>query len=181
MAFLDNSGDIILDAVLTDTGRYRLAQGNGSFKIAKFALGDDEIDYSIIRKFGRVIGKEKIEYISEEEFNVKKQNIEDRNYPWSFLFELNKRLVYGLFLVVSFLTSSFLFLRAFEIKKLNQEVENYAEKIQFPVPIEFMFPCELIAQAVEENILEFDDRIARSTDSELPAEINLTEIYVELN
>ncbi len=31
MAFLDNSGDIILDAVLTDTGRYRLAKGDGSF------------------------------------------------------------------------------------------------------------------------------------------------------
>ena len=46
MAFLDNSGDIILDAVLTDTGRMRLARGDGSFKIAKFALGDDEIDYS---------------------------------------------------------------------------------------------------------------------------------------
>ena len=46
MAFLDNSGDIILDAVLTDTGRYRLARGDGSFKIAKFALGDDEIDYA---------------------------------------------------------------------------------------------------------------------------------------
>jgi hypothetical protein len=50
MAFLDNSGDIILDAVLTDTGRYRLAQGNGSFKISKFALGDDEIDYSLYDK-----------------------------------------------------------------------------------------------------------------------------------
>lgn len=47
MAFLDNSGDIILDAVLTDTGRYRLAKGDGSFKIAKFALGDDEIDYAL--------------------------------------------------------------------------------------------------------------------------------------
>ena len=45
MAFLDNSGDIILDAVLTDTGRLRLAQGDGSFKITKFALGDDEINY----------------------------------------------------------------------------------------------------------------------------------------
>ena len=45
MGFLDNSGDIILDAVLTDTGRYRLAKGDGSFKIAKFALGDDEINY----------------------------------------------------------------------------------------------------------------------------------------
>ena len=50
MAFLDNSGDIILDAVLTDTGRMRLAKGDGSFRIAKFALGDDEIDYSIYDK-----------------------------------------------------------------------------------------------------------------------------------
>mgnify|MGYP003151895524 CR=1 FL=1 len=50
MAFLDNSGDIILDAVLTDTGRFRLAKGDGSFKITKFALGDDEIDYSLYNK-----------------------------------------------------------------------------------------------------------------------------------
>ena len=46
MAFLDNSGDIILDAVLTDTGRARLAKGDGTFKIAKFAFGDDEINYN---------------------------------------------------------------------------------------------------------------------------------------
>ena len=45
MAFLDNSGDIILDAVLTDQGRRRMAQG--TFNITKFALGDDEIDYSL--------------------------------------------------------------------------------------------------------------------------------------
>jgi len=45
MGFLDNSGDIILDAVLTDVGRKRMAEGQ--FKIAKFALGDDEIDYSL--------------------------------------------------------------------------------------------------------------------------------------
>jgi hypothetical protein len=50
MAFLDNSGDIILDAVLTDTGRARLAKGDGSFKITKFALGDDEIDYTLYNK-----------------------------------------------------------------------------------------------------------------------------------
>ena len=50
MAFLDNSGDIILDAVLTDTGRMRLAKGDGSFRIAKFALGDEEIDYSVFNK-----------------------------------------------------------------------------------------------------------------------------------
>jgi len=47
MAFLDNSGDIILDAVLTATGRKKMSQGNGSFRIVKFALGDDEIDYSL--------------------------------------------------------------------------------------------------------------------------------------
>ena len=50
MGFLDNSGDIILDAVLTDTGRMRLAKGDGSFRIAKFALGDDEIDYGLYDK-----------------------------------------------------------------------------------------------------------------------------------
>ena len=50
MAFLDNSGDIILDAVLTDTGRMRLAKGDGSFKITKFAFGDDEINYELYDK-----------------------------------------------------------------------------------------------------------------------------------
>lgn len=44
-SFLDNSGDIILDAVLTDYGRKLLAKGDGSFNIVKFALADDEIDY----------------------------------------------------------------------------------------------------------------------------------------
>jgi len=48
MGFLDNSGDIILDAVLTETGRKRLATGN--FSISKFALGDDEIDYKLYQK-----------------------------------------------------------------------------------------------------------------------------------
>jgi hypothetical protein len=50
MAFLDNSGDIILDAVLTDTGRFRLAKGDGSFRIVKFAFGDDEINYGLYNK-----------------------------------------------------------------------------------------------------------------------------------
>jgi|TARA_R110000824_G_scaffold118998_1_gene272797 hypothetical protein len=47
MAFQDNSGDIILDTVLTDEGRRRLARGDGSFRIVKFALGDDEINYEL--------------------------------------------------------------------------------------------------------------------------------------
>lgn len=62
MGFLDHSSaNIIVDAVLTDTGRQFLARNDGSFKIAYFAFGDDEIDYSIIKKFGRVIGTDKIE------------------------------------------------------------------------------------------------------------------------
>jgi hypothetical protein len=47
MAFLDNSGDIILDVVLTDHGRKVLSKGDGSFQITKFALGDEEVDYSL--------------------------------------------------------------------------------------------------------------------------------------
>ena len=47
MGFLDNSGDIILDVVLTDHGRKELSKGDGSFKITKFAFGDEEIDYSL--------------------------------------------------------------------------------------------------------------------------------------
>ena len=50
MGFLDNSGDIVLDAVLTDTGRMRLAKGDGSFKISKFCLADDEINYELYNK-----------------------------------------------------------------------------------------------------------------------------------
>ncbi len=62
MGFLDHStNNIILDAVLTDLGRQFLARNDGSFSISKFALGDDEVDYSIIKKFGRTVGKEKIE------------------------------------------------------------------------------------------------------------------------
>ena len=46
MGFLNNSGDIILDVVLTDHGRKELSRGDGSFKITKFALGDEEINYA---------------------------------------------------------------------------------------------------------------------------------------
>ena len=56
MAFLDNSGDIILDAVLTDTGRYRLAKGDGSFRIVKYAFGDDEINYSLYKNTNHAQG-----------------------------------------------------------------------------------------------------------------------------
>lgn len=50
MAFLDNSGDIILDVVLTDHGRKEMAKGDGSFQITKFAVCDEEIDYSLYNR-----------------------------------------------------------------------------------------------------------------------------------
>lgn len=62
MGWLDNStNNIILDAVLTDYGRQALARNDGSFSIYQFALGDDEINYGIIKKYGRTVGREKIE------------------------------------------------------------------------------------------------------------------------
>ena len=47
MGFLDGSGDIVLDAVLTELGRRRLARADGSFSISRFSLADDELDYSL--------------------------------------------------------------------------------------------------------------------------------------
>ena len=62
MGFLDHStNNIIVDAVLTDTGRKALARNDGSFQIQQFALGDDEVDYSLVRQYGRTVGKEKVE------------------------------------------------------------------------------------------------------------------------
>jgi hypothetical protein len=62
MGFLDHSSNnLILDAVLTDVGRQFLARNDGSFSLHKYALGDDEVNYGIIAKYGRTVGKEKIE------------------------------------------------------------------------------------------------------------------------
>jgi peptidoglycan hydrolase-like protein with peptidoglycan-binding domain len=62
MGWLDHStNNIILDAVLTDYGRQRLATANSAFNISYYALGDDEVDYRLVKKYGRTVGKEKIE------------------------------------------------------------------------------------------------------------------------
>ena len=45
MGFLDNSS-VTVDAILTKRGRQILSQG-GDFNITKFALSDEEIDYSL--------------------------------------------------------------------------------------------------------------------------------------
>ena len=57
MGYLDNSS-ITVDAILTKRGRELLAQShrmdpndvNNRFKITQFALGDDEIDYSLFNE-----------------------------------------------------------------------------------------------------------------------------------
>ena len=46
MGYLDNTSTTV-DAILTKKGRELLARGGDEFKITKFALGDDEIDYSL--------------------------------------------------------------------------------------------------------------------------------------
>ena len=63
--FLDHSTNtIILDAVLTTRGRELLSRFDGSFQITKFALTDDEIQYNLVRQYGRIIGKEYIEKLT---------------------------------------------------------------------------------------------------------------------
>ena len=46
MGYLDNSS-VTIDAILTLKGRELLAKGGNAFQITQFALGDDEIDYSL--------------------------------------------------------------------------------------------------------------------------------------
>lgn len=46
MAFLDSSSSVI-DCILTRKGRELLAKNDGSFRIVKFAFGDDEINYQL--------------------------------------------------------------------------------------------------------------------------------------
>ena len=46
MGYLDNS-TVTIDAVLTKKGRELLARGRDEFKITKYALADDEVDYDL--------------------------------------------------------------------------------------------------------------------------------------
>ena len=45
MAFIKSSDSILIKATLTEKGKKLLSRGK--FKIAKFALGDDEVDYKL--------------------------------------------------------------------------------------------------------------------------------------
>lgn len=63
MGFLDHStNNIIVDAVLTDVGREKLAAATTAENfVAAYAFADDEVDYTMIKKYGTIVGKEKIE------------------------------------------------------------------------------------------------------------------------
>ncbi len=63
MGFLDHTtNNIIVDAVLTDKGREKLANATtGGLKIIKYAFADNEVDYTLLEKYGEIVGKEKIE------------------------------------------------------------------------------------------------------------------------
>ena len=86
MGFLDNSGDIILDAVLTDIGRKRLSEGN--FRISKFSIGDDEIDYQLFEP-DHVSGSAyyDLEILQTPVFEAGTKNISSINYG---LYSLNR-------------------------------------------------------------------------------------------
>lgn len=47
MAFIDRSGDLIVDAVLTDIGREKIARNDGSFRVVGYSFADDEVDYTL--------------------------------------------------------------------------------------------------------------------------------------
>jgi hypothetical protein len=46
MGYLDNTS-VTIDAILTLKGRELLAKGGNAFSITQFAVGDDEVDYSL--------------------------------------------------------------------------------------------------------------------------------------
>jgi len=61
MGFLDHTtNNIIVDAVLTDKGRQKLASASG-LNIKTYAFADTEVDYTLLKKYGEIVGKEKIE------------------------------------------------------------------------------------------------------------------------
>lgn len=83
MGFLNHAtNNIIVDAVLTEKGRELLSNNDGSFNITSFSFADDEVDYEILKHYGLIIGKEKIEKntpifeaITDTDMAVKYENL----------------------------------------------------------------------------------------------------------
>jgi hypothetical protein len=80
MGFIPRDGDIIVDAVLTDIGRQKLARNDGSFRVVSYTFADDEVDYSL---FNPSTGSS---YVDEQILNmpVFEANVNERlsvNFP----------------------------------------------------------------------------------------------------
>lgn len=72
--------DIVIDAVLTDIGRQKLAKNDNSFKVVAYTFADDEIDYGL---FNPTTGST---YIDQEILNMPifEANVNEKlsiNYP----------------------------------------------------------------------------------------------------
>lgn len=80
MGFIRRDGDIVVDAVLTDIGRQKLARNDGSFRVVAYTFADDEIDYGL---FNPTTGSN---YVDEQILNtpIFEANVNERlsvNYP----------------------------------------------------------------------------------------------------
>ncbi len=87
-----DTANITIDCVLTKKGREFLSRNDGSFSIVKFALSDDEVDYTVIKQYGIEVGKEKIEKntpvleaITAESFAQKYKIVSVSNQSLSFV------------------------------------------------------------------------------------------------
>lgn len=64
------------------------------------------------------------------------------------------------------------------LRVIEQDVkEKLGQDINLPVPVEFMFPPEVVSQALGGGIIELEDRIAKANDPELPTSVNLSNLY----
>ena len=66
------------------------------------------------------------------------------------------------------------------LKPIEENINNgLGGDINLPIPIEFMFPVEIIQRALMDGFIELEDRIAKANDPELPTVINLSDIYTK--
>ena len=119
MSFLKDAGSIPLDAVLTDTGRKRMAQGK--FKVAKFAIGDDEMDYSILGAWEDAEGYR--DFVVQATHKYDRKSMMTQTPELEALAETNANINYGL---LTFGRGDLLYL---PILKTNEQQNSSARMI----------------------------------------------------
>jgi hypothetical protein len=148
MAFLDNSGDIILDAVLTDAGRQRMARGN--FKITKFALGDEEINYGI--------------YNSSHPSGSAFYDLEVMQTPILEAFTNNTSLMKSK--LVSMSRNNILYMPIFKLNN-NAENDTPTDSSTFPGGYILLADTNTEQSGSGQRINAFDDGILRGVDASI--------------